>query len=959
MNKRSRFIIYYVLIGIGALLIGPSTTYAQDENLPEQAADEEVDQSTGNLGNVFAKTLQNMLKNGSIFVPNGETATPSTPETEDEPEKFKLNFNNAPIDQILKFLSDLKNKVVLKSNEVDGQFTIMNPNEVTASEAMNIIDAAFGLQGVTYIETDQMILVLTVEGAKKRGVAVDVGTGEEKTGSRVTSRVIKLQYASPSQLRSDLSAIMPENANVIADDRTRSMIITDTSSNISRLEKIIRELDQPGYMDEVAVRVFQLRYLNASEMARDLDDILENIVSANISGDDGGRRRGRGNTNVEVMGDRATNSLIISAPREAIDEVAEFIERLDVSSSESMVHETISLKNADASEISQGLNELLRSRTSNNYRPTAFADTRTNSVVISAYKEDVDSIKEILNVLDAKKSYEKTTKVFPLENADAIILSEMLQQLIGDEDSSRNRFYYYRGGQGQDDEQIKIIEDQRLNALIVTAKPSEFDMIEDLIKELDQPLPQSKEEPRVYPIKYARASDISNMVNELFASNQTGGGGFFSAFNQQQNLTGLSGKIKVISDATTNSVIVIAGTPRAFGVVEALIEQLDRKAPEFATTQIFKLNNADAEYLSQQLNELFQDEGGQGGNQGFFWYLNNQSSQREQISNLIGNVRIVPETRTNSLLVTSNAQYFEPIGNLLEELDREISQILIEILIVEVTDIKDNEFGINWPDDISIESGGEFQSPLSEIAPDKALILSQSEFTTVLNLLSKSDKTSVVARPNIFTGDNQRAYVEIVTEVPVLGETTLTNVGTTSEIIFREPGLKLVVNPHINDATTVTIDVDLETGQVDERVSLRVHDTDIPGFSRRKVETKLTIEDEETAVLSGVIDTSYSERENGIPVLMHIPIIGHAFKSTGKFETKTELLTFITPYIVKDAADRLKILKKQSSRIELYEGFQEQMKDIEIKTGTINSNAEELIETDNDLNVQLPQEQSN
>ncbi|MEW6236737.1 MAG: secretin N-terminal domain-containing protein [Candidatus Omnitrophota bacterium] len=950
MNYRIKTILTIVLIVLGAIAL-PSRVLSQDASAGENAnteaaaqakpADDNNPKASGGLGNLFATALQDMLKKGKMFVPNGESATPSEPGKPGEPEKFKLNFNNAPVDQILKFLSDMKKKVVLKSDQVQGNYTIMNPNEVTQEEAMNIIDAAFGLKGTTYIETDQMILILPIADAKKMGVDVKVGTGDQDSSARVTSTVIDLKYASPSQLKESLAPLMPENANVIADDRTGSIIITDTAANTARLEKIIRQLDKEGALEGVAIRVFKLRYLNASEMSRSLNDLLENIVVSKMTG--GNRQDRRRNANVEVIGDRSTNSLIISAPQEAIQEVSDFIEKLDVSATAEILNETFTMKNGNATEIAQGLNQMLQSRSSQNYRPTVVADQRSNTVIISAYPEDVKTIKDILVTLDAKKSYDKITRVYPLEHADAIILSGMLKQLIGEGDSSSNRGGYYydyyysysRRGRGGEEDQIKIIEDQRLNALIITARPSDFDMIEDLIKQLDQPLPESKEEPRVYPIKYARASDLAYIINELF-SDQQSGGGFFFFYQQQQSLTGLSGKVKVIADTTTNSIVVIAGTPRAFDVVEKLIKQLDQKNPEYGTTKVFPLKNAEAEYMSQQLTSLFEEQrGGNQRNQGFYWFMNQSSAnQNQQISNLIGNVRIVAETRTNSLLVTTNSQYFEPIGELINELDQDIAQMLIEILIVEISDIKNNELGIKWADNLPINVEANLETPISALNLDRVAVLSSANYSAVLNMLAHDEKTNVVARPNILTKDNQSAYVEVINEVPVLGGSTISNNLSQQSIEFKQPGLKLSVKPRINSATTVTINVNLETGQVlVDRYSLKVGDTIIPAFAKRVITTVLTIDNEETAVLSGVLDTSYSDIDKGIPGLKSVPILGYLFKSKSKRKSNTELLTFITPFILQTPEDRQRILRRQSERMERYGDFMKQLNNLNVEVG--------------------------
>ena len=896
------------------------------------------------LGGLFADSIQNLLKGGNVFVPNGKSAQSVGSATPGGPEKFKLNFNNAPIDQVLKFLSDMTKKVILKSDDVNGQFTIINPNDVTKDDAMKIIDAAFMLKGFTFLESEQIIVVLPTAVAKQKGVDVEVGAGKEGLGSRVQSRVIPLKYASPSQMKDSLTPLVAENANIIADERTKTLVITDTYANINRLVAIIEQLDKKENLEGLTVRVLKLRYAVATELARDLGTMVENIVNAKVPPGVGPRdRRGGRSSNVQVLSDRVTNSLIIAAPVEAMQDVEDFIKKMDVPSSQNLETKTFTLRNGTASEIAQSLNQIAQSRTSMIYKPVVAPDNRTNTVIVSAYPEDVESFGRLIEILDSGKSYEKLTKVYPLIHADAIILSETLKQLIGSDSQSRNNNYnpwYYdygysssnrRGGQQQNE--VRIIEDQRMNALIITARPADFPMIEDLIKQLDTPLPVSKEEPRVYPVKNVRASDVATLINNLFTQNQQNMGFFFGYNQQQQGLTGLTGKVKVLSDPTTNSIIVIAGTPRAFEVVEKLIKELDRISPEFGTTKVYHLKNADAGYLAIQMNQLFQEDRSRQANRGFFWYLNNSSQQEEQISNLIGNVRIVSETRTNALMVTTSSQYFDAIEKLIQELDKEISQVLIEILIVEVTDLQNNNLGINWPDNIPITVKSDFNAPLNAINPERATILSSANFSAVVNLLASNNKTNVVARPNIFTRDNQGAYVEVINRVPVVKSVSYTSTSTIPQTGYEEVGLKLTVTPHINDATTVTIDVNLVNGQILETLALDTGGIKVPAFSQRTILTKLTVNNLETAVLSGVIDTAFYNGVQGVPGLMHIPILGNFFKSKTKKQTKTEMMAFITPYILGNSEDRGEVLKRHESRIDLYKGFKEQMDGIKVHVG--------------------------
>lgn len=925
---------FFLCMGLFIIIAGFSShsVWSQENAGPSAQNANQGDQSANTgLGGLFADTIQGILKEGNVFVPNGQTAQPVTSAAGEE--HFTLNFNNAQVDQVLKFLSDMTKKVVLKGDDVSGQVSIMSPEEVTPDEALQIIDAAFMLKGFTFIESDQIIIVVPIDQARQRGVDVQVGTGETQLGSRMQTRVISLNHAQPTRLQNAIRDLLSENANVISDDRTRTLVITDTINNINRIEEIITQLDKPDSLQDVVVRIFKLRYLNAREMERNLDDVLENVVSSvlTVQRDDRGRTR----ANVEVMADRTTNALIIAAPKQAIEMVGEFIKNMDSPAAENIREETFTLRNGDAMEVAQTLSEIARSRRADNYQPVVVADSRTNTVVVSGYQEDIESFRNLITLLDSKDSYEQITRVYPLENADAIILKEMVEMLISpNAASSRNRNYWSGWGRGTDEE-VRIVEDQRLNALIVTAKPSQIQMVEDLIEELDQPLPVSKEEPRVYPVENVRANDLAMIINQLFTQQQQTG--FFYA-QQQQTLTGLMGKVKVISDPTTNSLIVIAGTPRAFDVVESLIKKLDIVSPDLNNTRVFNLKNADADYLQAKLSSLFQGSGNQGGGGGFYWYLNQSMNQEEEISNLIGNVRIESETRTNSLLITTNSQYFPTIENLLLELDKDIQQILIEVLIVEVSDVDDNELGIDWDGEIPLNVQADFNSTLSDITSERATILGRTEFNAVLNFLSYNNKTNVVARPNILTGDNQMAYIEAINRIPITKRISVSNEFVVPEVELEPVGLMLTVQPHINDATTVTINVTLENGQVLEDFGITVQGSTIPALSRRQIRTKLTIHDQETAVLSGVIDTSYISSEKGIPGLMHIPLLGNLFKTKGKNRLRTELMTFITPYILSGIEDREWVFERQKERLRMYEGINDQMDNVDVRFGAVKNN---------------------
>src|SRR5690606_26630831 len=134
---------FFLCMGLFIIIAGFSShsVWSQENAGPSAQNANQGDQSANTgLGGLFADTIQGILKEGNVFVPNGQTAQPVTSAAGEE--HFTLNFNNAQVDQVLKFLSDMTKKVVLKGDDVSGQVSIMSPEEVTRDEALQIIDAA-------------------------------------------------------------------------------------------------------------------------------------------------------------------------------------------------------------------------------------------------------------------------------------------------------------------------------------------------------------------------------------------------------------------------------------------------------------------------------------------------------------------------------------------------------------------------------------------------------------------------------------------------------------------------------------------------------------------------------------------------------------------------------------------------------------------------------------------------
>jgi len=888
------------------------------------------------LANFLSGNLDTLMKANNIFFPtkkkpdSEEAATEATEEATEE--LFTLNFNNAGIDNVLKFISDMTGKVVMRDDGVQGQITIIVPEQINQEQAMRLIEQAFALKNLTIHETDSVLIVLPTSVAKQMGLEVDIGVSEEPASPRMKTQIVELEHASAVQLKEDLKPLMSENAMMIADPRTNQLIITDSGTNIARLTTIIEELDRAEEGSDIVTKIFPLNYTDASQLATALDQMMLHL---NMKPGAQPKQAPQASP-TKILADSVTNCLIVSGPEKDVNVIKDFIDTLDRSGTTGLETTTIKLREANANDLAEELNRVLRRRKSGFHETMIAADEWTNSIIVSGYPEDVETVKRLAKQLDETKTANKETRVYVLQEADCTVLSDTLSSVLTEGGGAYNYFrrYYGRGG---DDDEPQITEDTRLNALVITAKREDFEMIEALIEKLDVALPESKEEPRIYPLQYADARDVADLLTELFSDRENTFGGFFF-MSRTSTISGLSGKIKAIADPATNSVVVIASSPRGFEVVEGLLKDLDRVSPEFGSTMVVELKHANAEELAESLTSLFEEDPRRRGRSIYSFFGRGGGTEDREISNLIGNVRVVADNRTNSLMVTTPKQNMEPVRRIIQQLDRATSQVLVDILIVELSSDSDRDLGIQWGgEDGRVEGSANFQFQTPFLERDfaetgdrfRSTTLTSSEFDAVLNILAKSSNTNVVARPNILTANNKEARVNVGKEIQYFTKLEPTETGTLQETDFRDVGLTLVVTPQVNESTlkgatgVVTLDITVTTG--DQALDVAGLAAGLQAFTNREVETNVTVENGMTVVLSGVIDETWTDAEQGVPGLSKIPILGNIFRSTRKIRTKTELITFITPTIL-DTSEQMQDVTDRHMQTESYQYWLEHQK---------------------------------
>lgn len=257
--------------------------------------------------------------------------------------------------------------------------------------------------------------------------------------------------------------------------------------------------------------------------------------------------------------------------------------------------------------------------------------------------------------------------------------------------------------------------------------------------------------------------------------------------------------------------------------------------------------------------------------------------------------------RNSYLVVTDYPEALDRCAQVIADLDRPSTQVLIEAKFVEVNINDEDRFGIDWKIAAGaatgpVEIGDEFAFPLifNNIVWGK---VSFDQISASLELLSTQNRARVLASPQIMTLDNQRARVEMGTDFPLREVTSDPRTGlVTYTWRTRTIPVALEVTPHVTSDGQITMYVKPNAEQITGYTGSA--DEQRPIISKRTAETQITLGDGESAVIGGLIRESEVKTVGKIPLLGDIPILGHLFKKTSVKHEKTDLMIIITPHII-------------------------------------------------------------
>jgi len=473
-----------------------------------------------------------------------------------------------------------------------------------------------------------------------------------------------------------------------------------------------------------------------------------------------------------------------------------------------------------------------------------------------------------------------------------------------------------------------IISNERTNTLVITDIASNIERLIKIIEELDVEVREENILIEIIPLKYADETELANILKQVFVQRKTrvrkpqrkGGVPVIS----QEVLRGIMGEVTVIPDERLHSLIIITAEPN-LEVVKELIYKLDQESPPSADNiRVFPLQNGKAEEVAGVLNELFAGMGGKEKTtrprkvkEKAKLEAAEEVLGKEGIGALEGTVKVVADKRTNSLIITTLPQNFPTIKRLLEKLDVRSSQVLIKALIAEVTLTDETKFGIEWEYSGRWSSSSDITGEVSAtwglssfIAEGfKYSILKEDEdLNALIQALAKNTEFNILSAPCVLASDNEEAKIKIGESIPILKDVSYTETsGTVKSYDYKDVAIELTVTPTINKNK----DVALIIHQVINKISAYDAELNAPILATRESQTSVVVKDRQVIVIGGLMRDDKTKVVSKIPLLGDIPILGLFFRKHHTEIQKTELLVFITPYVITTPEDADAMTKRE------------------------------------------------
>jgi len=484
------------------------------------------------------------------------------------------------------------------------------------------------------------------------------------------------------------------------------------------------------------------------------------------------------------------------------------------------------------------------------------------------------------------------TQIIPLKYADVKEVSEIVKPLLTTG--------------------LHISTYPRTNSILVTDTSSNIYHIAKIIQNLD--VPGAKEQVATIALTYASAQVLSEQITQIMDKDRS----VPSQPGRTRTTPAIETGIKILPDIRTNSLILVAN-PQDTEMIKTLAKQLDTQRPRGANNvHVVYLVNASATETAESLTGALAN------------LRTNGALEATQ------QVQVTADEGTNALIIAASAQDYEVIAEIIEKLDIVREQVLVEMLIMEVSEDGLKEIGIDWAtldeaveDSVRYFGATNFGPRLDFASGDlEGLAVgawrgtgSNVRIGAILHALEKNSGVNILSTPHITTSNHSKAKIIVgenrafVTQSRITETTDLITPTVIKTFEYKDVGISLEITPHISQGGLVRLEIDSEFSKLIEDVTSPSSDT--PTTAQRQAQTVVSMNSGSTIVIGGLIRDDKTNIVKKIPLIGDLPLVGGLFRFQKERLQKTNLLMFITPHVVSNQQDIEQITEAKKKEMAL------------------------------------------
>ncbi|GAB4244050.1 MAG: type II secretion system secretin GspD [Deltaproteobacteria bacterium] len=297
---------------------------------------------------------------------------------------------------------------------------------------------------------------------------------------------------------------------------------------------------------------------------------------------------------------------------------------------------------------------------------------------------------------------------------------------------------------------------------------------------------------------------------------------------------------------------------------------------------------------------------------------------------------LIPDEPTNSLIIRASMSEYADILENLKTIDVYPQQVLLEVLVGEVTLDDTLKLGIDWTFNHTFGPGGSYTGtatldPGNLVNNFKYVVEKTGRLTAAFRALANDGKASVLSSPSVIATNGKKARINVADQVPIVTSTLQSNTNppvTTTTVEYRDVGVILSFTPYINDSGLVTLEIDQEVSEVS---TTSTGSASNPTFFKRSISTNLVASQDQSIVLGGLVKERRSLNRAGLPWFYKIPVIGWIFGSRDDTVNRNELLIFITPRVIRSVEEGVALSRDFEERVQQLKGRMGETQGIRLK----------------------------